>query len=122
MQQAGPDRARTLAYYDRLVAAYRGRDANDSLYDYVSSFDYDPLPAIDRIKAPLLQINFADDQVNPVDLSPTVRKTIARIPSARFVLLPGGYGHGTIFHAEAWVGAAGEFLRGLPKQRQGVPK
>ena len=121
MQQAGPDRARTLAYYDRLVAAYRGRDANDSLYDYVSSFDYDPLPAIGRIKAPLLQINFADDQVNPVDLSPAVRKTIARVPSARFVLLPGGYGHGTIFHAEAWAGTVGEFLRELPKQ-QGVPK
>ena len=115
LQAAGPDRAKTLAYDDELIAQYRGRDAGDALYDYESSGDFDPGPGLGRIKAPMLAVNFADDQVNPAQLT-VARDTVQRLPSARFVLLPGGWGHATIFHAEAWAGQLGPFLAGLPGQ------
>lgn len=113
LQAAGPDRAKTLAYDSDLIAQYRGRDADDALYDYESSADYDPAPGIGRIKAPMLAINFADDQVNPAQL-PVTRETVARIPSGRLVVLPGGWGHAGIFHAELWADQLGAFLGGLP--------
>lgn len=112
LQAAGPDRAKTLAYNEELVAQYRGRDAGDALYDYESSGDFDPGPGLGRIKAPMLAVNFADDQVNPAQLT-VVRDTISQLPQARFVLLPGGWGHATIFHAEAWADQLGPFLAGL---------
>jgi len=115
LQAAGPDRAKTLAYDDELIAQYRRRDAGDALYDYESSGDFDPGPGLGRIKAPMLAVNFADDQVNPAQLA-VARDTVQHLPSARFVLLPGGWGHATIFHAEAWADPLGPFLAGLPGQ------
>jgi homoserine O-acetyltransferase/O-succinyltransferase len=109
LQDAGPDRAKTLAYYDQLVAQWRGRDANDTLYDIRSSADYDPAPDTGRIKAPVLAINFADDEVNPAQLGVT-SETVARLPSGQLAVLPGGYGHLGIFHAELWADQLGTFL------------
>ncbi len=113
LQAAGPDRAKTLAYDDELVAQYRGRDAGDALYDYESSADYDPAPGLGRIKVPLLAINFADDEVNPAPF-PATRDTVTRLPAGRFVLVPGGWGHAGIFHADVWANQMGAFLSGLP--------
>jgi homoserine O-acetyltransferase/O-succinyltransferase len=109
LQESGADRTKTLAYYDQLIAQWRGRDANDTLYDVKSSADYDPASDIGRIKAPLLAINFADDQVNPVQFGVT-RETVARLPSGQLTVLPGGYGHLGIFHAELWADQLGSFL------------
>ena len=113
LQAAGPDRARTLAYDDELVAQYRGRDPGDALYDYESSADYDPAPGVNRIKVPLLAINFADDQVNPAQF-PIARDTVMHLPAGRFALVPGGWGHAGIFHADVWADQMGAFLSGLP--------
>jgi hypothetical protein len=60
-----------------------------------------------------LAINFADDQVNPVQFGVT-RETVARLPSGQLLLLPGGYGHLGIFHAELWADQLGSFLEHLP--------
>jgi homoserine O-acetyltransferase/O-succinyltransferase len=89
LQAAGPDRARTLAFYDQLVAQYYGRDPNDYLYDFESSRDYDPATDVNRIKAPMLAINFADDQINPTQFAIT-QQTVARLPSSRLIVMPGG--------------------------------
>lgn len=116
LQALGPDRAATLAAYDALVAQYRARDANDTLYDFESSADYDPAGAVDRIRAPLLAINFADDEVNPAQFTAT-RQTVLRLKAGRFVLLPGGagaFGHAGIFHADLWAPVMAKFLRDLP--------
>ena len=113
LQEAGPDRTMTLAYCDQLAAQFRGRDAIDLLYDFRSSADYDPAPAIDRIEAPLLAINFADDEVTPIGLTVT-RETVARLSSGRLMVLPGGYGHHGIFHGELWAEPLGSFLNSLP--------
>jgi homoserine O-acetyltransferase len=114
LQEMGPDRAKTLASYNALVEKWGGSDANDTLYDVASSADYDPAPAIDRIKAPMLAINFADDQINPIQLIAASQQTVARLPSGRLVITPGGYGHAAVSHAETWVNQLGTFLDQLP--------
>ena len=115
LQEAGPDRAKALAYYDRLVAQSH-RDATDTLYDLRSTADYDPARALDRITAPLLAINFAGDELNPAQFS-VARQTVARLPSAQLFVVPGGepgYGHQGLVHAELWATEFGAFLRQLP--------
>lgn len=115
LQAAGPDRGKTLVYEDELTAQYRGRDAGDALYDYESSADYDPAPDVARIKVPMLAVNFADDQVNPAQL-PVAHETVEHLTSGKFVLLPGGWGHAGIFHAELWADQLGAFLSSLSGQ------
>ncbi len=83
LQAAGPDRPKTLAFYDQLVAQYRGRDANDYLYQLESSFDYDPGLDVSKIKAPLFAIGFIDDEINPAQLN-TTQQIVARLPAGRF--------------------------------------
>lgn len=64
----GPDAARADAVLaKRLAASFRG-DANDVLYQWESSADYDPSPGLERIKAAVLAINAADDERNPEEL------------------------------------------------------
>ncbi|MGB8842255.1 MAG: alpha/beta fold hydrolase [Aliidongia sp.] len=109
LQETGPDRAATLAHDAELIKAYKSRDANDYLYDFESSADFDPVAGLGRIRAPMLAINFADDLVNPAEFKIT-EQTIAHIPSAHLALLPGGFGHASIFHAELWGPTLAHFL------------
>ena len=77
-----------------------------------------------RIRAPLLAINFADDLVNP-DTLPQPREVVEHLPHGRFVLLDShgqGYGHATIFQAEDWTNALGDFLDALPGWREASAK
>ena len=54
---------------DQYVANYlKTGDANDILYALEASRDYDPGPGLERIRAPLLAINSADDIINPPEL------------------------------------------------------
>jgi homoserine O-acetyltransferase len=102
------DKALDTAVSDRL----NGADANDLLYQVDASRDYNPWDRLERIKAPLLWINFADDQVNPVslDIAPNALK---RMPSARFVLIPASKatrGHGTLFMPQYWIEHVARFM------------
>jgi homoserine O-acetyltransferase/O-succinyltransferase len=97
------------------VAQYRGRDANDYLYELESSFDYDPGLDVSKIKAPLFAIGFIDDEINPAQLNTT--QTVAHLPAGRFRMLPGGdagYGHAGILHGEMWTKELGDFLAEVP--------
>lgn len=72
-------------------------DANDFLFQFEASRDYDPSPHLGRIRAPVLAINSADDLVNPPELG-LMERLIARVPRGRYVLIPTGprtRGHGT---------------------------
>ncbi len=120
LQAAGPDRAKTLAFYDQLVAQYRGRDANDYLYELESSFDYDPGLDVSKIKAPLFAIGFIDDEINPAQFNIT-QQTVAHLPAGRFRMLPGGdagYGHAGILHGEMWAKELGDFLAEVPAWKE----
>lgn len=124
LQTSGPDREKSLAYYDAVIGKYQERDANDTIYDYRSSADYNPAPEISKIRAPLLAINFADDLINPASL-PQARETVEHLPGGKFVLLDSkgqGYGHATIFEAEVWADTLGAFLDALPGWREAATR
>jgi homoserine O-acetyltransferase len=79
-------------------------DANDLLYQLDASRDYDPSKDLEKIKAPLLQINSGDDFINPPELGIAERE-IKRVAKGRFILLPASeqtHGHGTHTWAAVW--------------------
>lgn len=104
MQADAPDRASATRWYDALVGDAQKSDANDVLYWFESSWDYDPAPQLSRIRARLLAVNFADDLINAADLG-VMQHAIAAVPHGRFVELPEtaqSYGHQTLAHPEVW--------------------
>jgi homoserine O-acetyltransferase len=88
-------------YMERQLAEL---DANDLLYQVASSQDYDPSAALDKIRAPVMWINSADDFINPPEIAIAERE-IKRVKNGRFVLLPASdqtHGHGTHTWAAVW--------------------
>lgn len=93
---------------DIAVADLRKRaltvDANDMLYQFEASSDYDPSPMLEAIKAPLYAVNSADDEVNPPELG-ILEREIKRVPRGRYILIPTSdetRGHGTHSRAVVW--------------------
>jgi homoserine O-acetyltransferase len=79
-------------------------DANDLLYQVSASRDYDPSSGLEKIRAPLTQVNSADDFINPPELGIAERE-MKRVKGGRFVLLPASdqtHGHGTHTWAALW--------------------
>ena len=79
-------------------------DANDLIYQIEASRHYDPSGALEKIRAPLVQVNSADDFINPPELA-IAEKLIARVKGATFVLIPASadtHGHGTHTWAALW--------------------
>jgi homoserine O-acetyltransferase len=103
LEQAAPTRPDAIALYDRLVREAAKYDANDMLYAFQSSADYDPTPDLEKIKPPVLAIEFADDLINPPELG-IMEAALKRLPQAEYVLIPRGmtYGHQTLNYADIW--------------------
>jgi Homoserine acetyltransferase len=99
-----------------LDARMRTMDANDMLYAFDASRDYDPSPQLERIVAPVLAINSADDAVNPPELG-LMERLIPRVKRGRYLLLPISpqtRGHGTHTVAAVWKEPFAAFLASLP--------
>jgi homoserine O-acetyltransferase/O-succinyltransferase len=87
-------------------------DANDVLYAVAASRDYDPSADLEKIIAPVLFVNSADDFINPPELG-IMEPAIKRVKHGRYVLLPvsdATRGHGTHTWAAVWEGYLREFL------------
>ena len=100
---------------DRYAAPFTA-DANDYLYQWESSYDYNPSPGLDRITAPLLAINAADDERNPPELG-IMEREIKRVKGARYYVIPASTetrGHGTTAMAKFWKAQLQEFMQALP--------
>ena len=116
-QKAAPardDADRWLA--EQMKTRVASTDADDLLYAMEASRNYDPSPQLERITAPLLAINSADDFINPPELG-MMEPAIKRVKHGRYVLLPvsdATRGHGTHTWAAVWEGTLKEFLE---KQR-----
>jgi homoserine O-acetyltransferase/O-succinyltransferase len=112
-QLQAPTRDAADALFDGLVKEYLGRsDANDMLYCFDASRDYDPLPDLEKIKAPLTAVNSADDQVNPPELG-IMEPAIKRVKRGRYVLVPIGEtteGHRSHSFPELWKEHLAELL------------
>ena len=107
-----PDSAAADKDLDRQLAQSNDADPNDTLYMMQASRDYDPGPALEKIKARVLAINVADDERNPPELG-VMEKAMKRLSHARYVLIPIGpetRGHGTTGSAKLWKQYLAEFL------------
>lgn len=106
---------------DSVIRAYldqrmRSTDANDMLYQFDASRDYDPSPLLEGVVAPVLHINSADDLVNPPELG-LMETLIPRVKQARYVLIPTSdrtRGHGTHTMPVIWGDELRRFLATLP--------
>jgi len=86
--KAAPTGAQADASFDQRIAqGAAATDANDLLYQYEASRDYNPSPTIEKIRASLIAINTADDSANPPELG-IMEREIARLPHGRYVLVP----------------------------------
>lgn len=116
-QKEAPTRADADRVLDAYVAnVFKTYDANDVLYALESSADYDPAPALEKITAPLLAINSADDLINPPELG-ILEREIKRVPKGRAIVVPMSdrtAGHGTHTLAALWK----EYLAELLKQTE----
>jgi homoserine O-acetyltransferase len=112
-QKEAPTREAADQFLADRVQDYLSRlDANDMLYTYAASEDYDPFPDLARIQAPLLAINSADDQVNPPELG-LMEAGIAKVKNGRYILLPitdDTRGHGTHSLPALWQHHLAELL------------
>lgn len=118
LHRAAPTRAQADAYLDKQLAAPFTSDANDLLYRWESSRDYDPEPGLDRIEATLLAINSADDERNPLELG-VIEQALARIPNAKSLVIPASaetVGHSTTGFAKFWQRELAELLRTAPRR------
>jgi homoserine O-acetyltransferase len=109
-----PTREAADRLFDNQVRGQLARtDANDMLYAFDASRDYNPAPKLEEIKAPLVAINSADDQVNPPELG-ILEREIKRVKRGRFVLIPISdrtRGHGTHSLPELWQEHLAELLK-----------
>ncbi len=112
-RKEAPTRAAADALLAEKIRDYaRQLDANDMLYAFAASEDYDPAPELERIQAPLLAINLADDMVNPPELG-IMEAAMPRLKRGEFVLLSvsdATRGHGTHTLAALWKEPLAAFL------------
>ena len=112
LQERASTRAEADALYQQMVERARKGDANDRLYQLESSMDYDPAPGLGRIVAPLLAINFADDELNPAALG-SLDDLSKRVPGAEARIVPAGpesRGHYTALQAKQWKHHLADFM------------
>jgi homoserine O-acetyltransferase len=103
----------------RLTPPLAG-DANDHLFQWESSKDYDPSADLERIKATVLVINSADDERNPPELG-VLEKALPRIRNAKALVIPGSpdtFGHGTTGNARFWKKEVGELMQTAPQLKR----
>jgi homoserine O-acetyltransferase len=113
MQKQAPTKEAADRLFDETI---RSRlplyDANDVIYHFDASRDYNPAPKLETIKAHVLAVNSADDQINPPELGIAERE-IKRVKNGKFVLLPisdESRGHGSHTIAALWQKYLAELL------------
>jgi homoserine O-acetyltransferase len=114
LAKQAPTRETAIDLVNKLEASGEAYDANDLLYAFEGSADYDPAPKLNVINKPMLTINFADDLINPPELLnlPTASNyTEVMIPSG-----PASYGHMTLAHPAVWASALQSFLQRHPHE------
>lgn len=120
-QKRAPSRDTADAFFGEMVAQRLATsDANDLLFQFESSFDYDPSKDLEKIICPLVAVNSADDQVNPPELG-ILEAEIKRVKKGRAVVIPISdktRGHST----HSWPAIWGSELARLLKESELSPR
>jgi len=117
LYKAAPTREKADQLLDQRLAAPFPADANDVLYQWDSSRDYNPSAGLEKIKATVLAINAADDERNPPELG-LLDREIKRVKNGRVLLIPASdntAGHGTTGMAKFYQRELGELLQSAPR-------
>ena len=113
-QQEAPTLEKADKLLDKLASdTLKTADANDILYAVESSRDYDPGPGLEKIRAPLVAVNFADDLINPPELG-ILEREIKHVKRGKAVVMPQSdktRGHGTHTLAAVWKQYLAELLK-----------
>lgn len=112
-----PTREKADAVLEQSLTGPFTADANDYLYQWESSRDYNPSPGLERVKATLLAINSSDDERNPPELG-VLDSEIKRIRNGRVLMIPGSpdtFGHSTTFYAKFWKNDLAELMQSAPR-------
>lgn len=118
LYKAAPTREQADKLLDERLAAPYKLDANDALYQWDSSRDYNASPGLERIQAAVLAINSADDERNPPELG-IMERELKRIKNAKLLLIPASEetrGHGTTGMAKFYKQELQELLQNTPKR------
>ena len=117
-QKDAPTLGKTDEVLDKFVEQIvKTDDANDVLYALEASHDYDPGPNLDKIQAPLLAINSADDLINPPELG-ILEREINHVPHGRAIVIPFSdktRGHGSHTLAALWEDQLAKLLQETEK-------
>ncbi|HSI56398.1 MAG TPA: alpha/beta fold hydrolase [Ideonella sp.] len=119
--QLAPTRERADALLEQRLKGPFAGDANDHIYQWDASRDYNPEPGLERIEAALLAINSADDERNPPELG-LLDAALKRVKNGRALVIPGSpdtAGHGTAVRAAPWATTFAEFLARAPRRAPG---
>ena len=117
-QKLAPTRDAADKLVDARLAAPFNADANNFVYQWDSSRDYNASPGLERIQAALLAINAADDERNPPETG-IMERELKRVKNGRLYLIPASEdtrGHGTTGNAKFWAKQLGDFLQTVPKR------
>jgi homoserine O-acetyltransferase/O-succinyltransferase len=117
-QKLAPTRELADKLLDARLAAKSTADANDYLYQWDSSRDYNAAPGLERIEAALLAINSADDERNPPETG-LMERELKRVKGGRLYLIPASEetrGHLTTGMAKFWQRQLREFLASVPRR------
>jgi homoserine O-acetyltransferase/O-succinyltransferase len=117
--RAAPTREAADALLNQRLNGPFAGDANDHLFQWDSSRDYNPSPGLERIQARLLAINSDDDERNPPETG-IMDREIKRVKDGRVLLIPGSdatAGHGTTAQAKFWKQALLELLQSAPRSK-----
>jgi homoserine O-acetyltransferase len=117
LYKAAPTRDKADQLLNQRLGAPFSADANDVLYQWESSRDYNPSAGLERIQSVLLAINAADDERNPPELG-VLDREIKRVKNGRMLLIPASdqtAGHGTTFQARFWKKEVADVLQATPR-------
>jgi homoserine O-acetyltransferase len=117
--KAAPTRAAADKMLDERLAAPFAADANDYMYQWEASGDFDPTPGLARITAPVLLINAADDERNPPETGLTAA-AMKQVKNGKLYLIPASTetrGHGTTANAMFYAKPLAEFMQDVPAVR-----
>jgi homoserine O-acetyltransferase len=117
-QKQAPTREAADKLLDGRLAAPFNADANDFLYQWDSSRDYNPAPKLEKITAALLAINSADDERNPPETG-VMERELQRVKNGKLYLIPASAdtrGHGTTAQARFYKQQLQELLQWAPRR------
>jgi len=120
LYKQAPTRQKADELLDRRLKAPYTLDANDALYQWDSSRDYNPSAGLERIEAALLVINAADDERNPPELG-VLEREMKRVKNGRVFLITASEntaGHGTTGQAKWWKDELAKLLSTAPRRSQ----